>query len=607
MHLAGTLSLSSAQVSSAGKKGTNEDSFGLYIPEDAGLLATKGAAAIICDGVSAAEAGREAAELCARGFLDDYFGTPEQWSVETSAQKVLSALNRWLYGQGRRYQDAQRGYVCTLSACVLKSHTLHVFHVGDSRIYRLRAAQLTQLTSDHKLQVNGTTAYLSRAMGLDVNLTVDHRKLHAERGDLYIMTTDGIHDFVSHGDLSSAFSQATTIVELQQAAAAIVALALAQGSDDNLTCQVFRVDALTPADSASVQQALQALPFPPGLQVGSVLDGYEVLAELHASPRSQVYLVRDTAIGAHYVMKTPSPNFDDDDAYIERFVLEQWIGSRVHSPHVARMVSPPRAPSCLYHLQEFVEGETLSQFMRSVTPREVRKAVELVDQIARGLMALHRKETLHRDLKPDNIMLGCDGAVRLIDFGSCHVAGLSEIDAPIARDAVLGTATYAAPEALDGGDATVQADLFSLGVVAYELLTGSLPYGDGVDEVRSAANYARLRYTPAYHHNPLVPAWMDAALRKAVQVDPRLRYRELSEFVHDLARPNPDFVGLSPMPLVDKSPVRFWRTLALCLALAELGTVYYFSVLRGPPAQQQKSPNTGQGISRGRAGTRVGH
>jgi serine/threonine protein kinase/serine/threonine protein phosphatase PrpC len=603
MHLAGTLSLSSAQATSAGKKSTNDDSYGLYVPEDSSLLATKGAAAIICDGVSAAEAGREAAEICARGFLDDYFGTPEQWSVETSAQKVLAALNRWLYGQGRRYQDAQRGYVCTLSACVLKSHTLHLFHVGDSRIYRLRSGQLTQLTCDHKLQVSGTTAYLSRAMGLDVSLTVDHRTLSAEPGDVYLMTTDGIHDFVSHADLWQAFAQRTTAAELQHAADALVALALAQGSDDNLTCQVFRIDALAPADSGSMQQALHALPFPPSLRVGSVLDGYKILSELHASPRSQVYLVRDTASSERYVMKTPSPNFDDDDAYIERFVLEQWIGSRVHSPHVARMLSPTRAPTCLYHLQEYVEGETLSQFMQRVTPREIRQALELVDQIARGLMALHRKETLHRDLKPDNVMIGKDGVVRLIDFGSCHVAGLGEIDAPIVRELVLGTATYAAPEALDGSGATVQADLFSLGVLAYELLTGALPYGDRVDEVRSAAQYARLRYTPAYHHNPLVPAWMDAALRKAVQVDARLRYRELSELVHDLTHPNPDFAALSPMPLVHKSPVRFWRTLTLCLALLEMGTVYYFAAQRTPRLDVDWKAVAPQGVSHGRIGT----
>jgi serine/threonine protein phosphatase PrpC len=116
------MQLATAQASAAGKKPVNEDSMGLYVPEGAALT-HKGAALVIADGVSAAEAGREAAEICVQTFLDDYFGTPDAWSVETSAERVLTAINRWLYGRSSALEDTRRGYVSTLSALILKSHT----------------------------------------------------------------------------------------------------------------------------------------------------------------------------------------------------------------------------------------------------------------------------------------------------------------------------------------------------------------------------------------------------------------------------------------------------------------------------------------------------
>jgi serine/threonine protein phosphatase PrpC len=116
-HLKGNLTFSIGQHSSAGRKSDNEDAIGIRIPEGT-LLSTKGAAAIIADGVSAAEAGKEASETCVRNFLVDYFSTPETWTVKKSTSQVLIALNRWLYSRGRSFQDAQKGYVSTFS-CVI--------------------------------------------------------------------------------------------------------------------------------------------------------------------------------------------------------------------------------------------------------------------------------------------------------------------------------------------------------------------------------------------------------------------------------------------------------------------------------------------------------
>lgn len=570
-HLESEVRVSTAQQSIAGRKATNEDSLGLFVPPDRAVLALKGIAAVIADGVSGAEAGREAADICVRGFLDDYYATPDSWSVETSAQRVLTSLNRWLFAQGRQYHDAQRGFVCTLSAIVIKSRTLHLFHAGDSRVYCVRKGRLLVLTTDHKLQINSTTSHLSRAMGLDVKLDVDHRSQPVEDGDVYILTTDGLHDHVEPQDFLNALRDAP---DLEAACSALIQRAMDNHSEDNVSCQMLRIEALPALQSEEVYQALSELPFPPELRPGMIIDGYRVLRELYASPRSQLYAVEDCETREQHVMKTPAAKFDDDASYIERFLMEPWIGSRIRNPHVIQSVVSSRQPKFLYHVQEFVDGETLATWMAKHAERDVREVVRIVEQIARGLQGLHRHEMVHRDLKPDNVMLTSDGRIKIIDLGACYVTGVGEIDSGFARDALVGTADYSAPELLAGQVPEPSSDLYSLGVMAYELLTGQLPYEQTDGHLSSFEQLARRKYTPAYHHNPLVPVWMDGALRKAVRAEPAVRYGELSEFVHDLSHPNPRFNSRNTLPLVQRNPLKFWRGLAALLFLTQVATLY---------------------------------
>ena len=196
-----TLKISSGQHSETGVKASNDDACGVRVPDTA-LLNTKGIAAVIADGMSGSEAGRQAAEACVSGFLSDYFTTPESWSTETSGEKVLTALNRWLYGQGHREYTSAQAMVTTLSVLVIKSATAYLFHVGDTRIYRMRAGRLECLTRDHRVHVSEDKNYLSRAMGIELHMEIDYRALPVEQGDIYLLTTDGIHDYVDDNVLA---------------------------------------------------------------------------------------------------------------------------------------------------------------------------------------------------------------------------------------------------------------------------------------------------------------------------------------------------------------------------------------------------------------------
>ncbi|MFQ3199417.1 MAG: serine/threonine protein kinase [Zhongshania sp.] len=570
MHFDGGLKLSIAQHSSAGQKAVNEDSLGIRVP-DGQQITTKGAVSVIADGVSAAEAGKEAAETCVTSFLSDYYSTPDSWSVKRSAQQILNALNRWLYGQGQHYLQAEKGYVSTLSIAIFKSQIVHLFHVGDSRIYRLRAGFLEQLTRDHATPIGHGRSYLTRAMGLDINLDVDYRAVDVAVNDIFLLTTDGVHDVLSSSRMQALISECGE--DLQTAVQLLLDEALAAGSNDNLSCQLLQVDALPLEDAGDVYRKLTALPFPPLLSAGMVLDGLVVESEIHASPRSQLYRVFDAIANCHYVMKTPSANFRDDPAYIERFILESWIGRRIQSDYVIDIIEPLTSPSCLYYLSVYSPGLTLGQWMTK-NPRPATQAMlDIIVPVAKGLQAMHRRDTYHQDVKPDNILVGDDGAIKIIDFGSCYIAGLAEIAVPIERDKVLGTAQYSAPEHVLGRRSSSKADQFSLAVIVFEMLTGQQPYQGRLQNSTTTAAFSRLEYLSACHYNPHVPLWLDAALSRALSISPELRYNDVSEFVYDLEHPNQVFMKSEFQPLLARNPVRTWQGVSLLLFACLLWTL----------------------------------
>lgn len=563
-HLESKLAFSVGQYSSAGVKNNNEDSIGIRIPEGV-LLSTKGAVAIIADGVSAAEAGKEASETCVRNFIEDYFSTPDTWSVKKSTSQVLIAMNRWLYSRGRAFQDAQKGYVSTFSCIIFKSRTAYIFHVGDSRIYRLRNGKLEQLTRDHRTIISDDQSYLVRAMGLDVSLDVDCATTEIEAGDIYLLTTDGLHDFVSEQDVIALLQSSKDYENLCKE---LADKALANQSNDNISCQLLHIDSLPEENILDASQKLTVLPFPPPLEVGHILDGYRIDKELYASTRSQIYLVTHIETGIRYCMKTPSVNYEDDTAYIERFVLESWIGSRIHSPHVVKIISPNRPRQYLYYIMELIEGITLKQWIRENPNPSIQSVTYIVGQIVKGLRAFHRRETLHQDIRPSNIMIDRNGEVKIIDFGACLVKGLAEISSPIHRETILGTAEYSAPEHVLAMPCNEKADNFSLAVVVYEMLTGQAPFRGELAKCRSEKAYLNTRYVPAYELNPLVPFWMDAALKKGLRYDPERRHLDVDEFFKELTHPNPKYKQHYQAILSEKNPEIKWRLISGILFLA---------------------------------------
>ena len=349
-------------------------------------------------------------------------------------------------------------------------------------------------------------------------------------------------------------------------------MALAAGSSDNVSCQIVKVDKLPSANNQEIYQKLSDLSFPPPLSVGQSLDGLTVIKILHESPRSQVYLVKNPQ-NERFILKTPSLNFEDDPAYIERFVLEQWIGRRIDSPYVVKIIES-KSKTGLYTLMEYVDGLTLEKWMKENPKPDIKEVVRLAEMISRGIRALHRKDILHQDIKPDNILLSADGIPKIIDFGSCYAAGVEEIDTPFERDLALGTAVYSAPETRFDMPKTKRSDLFSLALVVYEVLTGQLPFGDQLEKLKDQRKLSSLKYQSAMQFNPMVPAWMDQALKRALSPLPEMRQDAMSEFIFDLQRPNTQYKQPSFVPLSQRNPLRFWQGLAV-LEATIIGVLMY--------------------------------
>src|SRR5882757_7869808 len=289
------LQISIGQHSDKGRKEVNQDFHGVLIPDEP-LLGLKGIAIVLADGISSSNVSQIASQSAVKGFLTDYYCTSESWSVKTSAQRVIVATNSWLHAQTRRSQHAyekDKGYVCTLSAMVIKSAHAHIFHVGDCRIYRIARNGLEQLTDDHRVALSSEESYLSRALGVNPQIEIDYRMLKVETGDVFLLATDGVYEYVDGGFVVDAV--ASNADDLDRAARTIVEEAYARNSPDNLTAQIVRIDDVPQGEASELFGEASELPLPPLLEARMVFDGYKIVRELYGSSRSHIYMAVDTA------------------------------------------------------------------------------------------------------------------------------------------------------------------------------------------------------------------------------------------------------------------------------------------------------------------------
>ena len=565
------------QYSHQGRKEINQDFYAASIPQDY-MLQYKGAAFALSDGISSSNVSHIASQMAVTGLLSDYFSTPESWSVKTSVKRVLSAINSWLYAQTQQSQyrfDKDRGFVCTLSAIVMKGHIAHLFHIGDSRIYRLQSGQLEQLSTDHRVWLSSQESYLSRALGVNPQVDIDYQSYVLHENDMFILMTDGVYEYCDQEQLVRLLSQEKC--NLDDIAQQIITQAYQQGSTDNLSIQIVKVRQLAQIESQDFAAECKQLAFAPALNVPVHFDGFQLMRELHHSHRSILYLAHEIDREQLLVLKVPASEIQQNQYLTEQFLLEEWVAKRIHNPHVLAAYPQIRPKHYIYHTMEYIDGVTLKQWVvDQKQPISLEKVRQIIEQVAKGLQAMHRLEIIHQDIRPENIMIDRFGTVKIIDFGACRVAGIREMVKEV-DEVALGTLAYMAPEYFLHERISTYSDQYALGVLVYYLLTSDLPYQTNIAKCKTKKDFKKLHYRSVSDCRSDIPNWIDCALEKAVQINPMHRYEDISEFLYDLKHPNPQFIAPKRKSFAEKEPVLFWKVIASILFIALLATFAFLS------------------------------
>ena len=539
-----SLQLSFAEACAIGPREENQDAVRLVTP-DPTLAASKGFLFAIADGVSQCLDGGLAARSTLQALALDYYATPETWGVAESLDRLLQAQNRWLQANG-----GSQPLLTTVSALVLRGRRFTLAHVGDCRVYRWHAGQLQRISEDHVWDQPGMQHVLKRAMGLDQHLVVDFLDGELRLDECFVLLSDGVWAVLGDTVIAAVLRDQP---DLHSAAQTLVNAAHLAGSQDNASALVVRVDALGETSIGDALIHLQQWPLPPALKPGQTFEGWQVDGVIGQSQQSLLYRVRD---GQHqpWLLKTLPGRLHDDHQAGQALLSEEWFLKRVAGRHFPEVHGVSQRQHLYYVMREY-SGSTLAKLHADVGPLPLAQWVELAERLLRAVGMLHRRQILHRDIKPENLLLGDDGELRLLDFGLAYCSGLSE-DLP---SALPGTPSYIAPEAFGGTPPTPQQDLYSVGVTLYFLLTGHYPYGEveAFQRPRFGAPVSVSRYRPD------LPEWIAQSLERAVAKAPEHRFETAEEWLLLLEQGERHSLSVRPRPLLEREPLKVWRTLAL--------------------------------------------
>jgi serine/threonine protein kinase len=548
----GQLEIAAGFATRAGTRPDNQD-FGIFDVGTASEKAVQGIVAAVASGVGTGKGARVASELAVRMFIDGYRAQLELAGVSAAGMKALDAYNFWLHGQSRA-DPSLRGAMTAFTAAIFLNRTATILHVGDTRVWHLRSGNLVPLTDDHAPPQAHGGRVLLRALGLEGTLRIDIKTQRLEAQDRFLMTTRGVHDVLPANTLLQLLERPG---EPQAKANAIVEAALAAGGEENATALVMDIVCVPAADYSVIVAAMEGLPIKPMPVIGETIDGFELVRVLFESKLAKLFLAKD---GDEWVvLKFPNPETATD---IERtrFMREVFLGQHVVHPNVgASLLLPEGRQTRLYVAMPYYKGETLEERLRRAGPMKVSAAIPIAVSAARGLAALHRAGVIHRDVKPQNIMLLDDGEVKLIDYGVARLSRIEDANEP----ATPGTLDYMAPELFRNERGDALSDEYALGITLYRMLAGVYPFGETPPGERPM--FGPVAPLSAYRDD--IPPRLNAAILRAISLYRDERFEDLDEFIFELERGNLPMEPRPPAPIIERNPVLFWKLLSALLAL----------------------------------------
>jgi serine/threonine protein phosphatase PrpC len=545
------LQLSFAEASATGPRTENQDAVRLVTPAPA-LVASKGYLFAIADGVSQCADGGLAARSTLQALALDYYATPETWSVAQALDRLLLAQNRWLQANG-----GGQPLLTTVSALVMRGRRFTLAHVGDCRVYRWHADALQRISEDHVWEQPGMQHVLKRALGLDQHLVLDFLDGELRDGESFLLLSDGVWSTLGDTAIAAILRDQP---DLHSAAQTLVNAAHLAGSQDNASALLVRVDAVGEASFGDALLHLQQWPLPPPLKPGQLFEGWQVQGIVAQSQQSLLYRVLDSQ-GQTWLLKTLPTRSADDSCAGQALLSEEWFLKRVAGRHFPE-VHPCNQRQHLYYVMREYSGKTLAQVFQKNGALPLAQWQDIAERLLRAVGLLHRRQILHRDIKPENLHWGDDGELRLLDFGLAYCPGLSE-DAP---STLPGTPSYIAPEGFRGDPPSAQQDLYAVGVTLYFLLTGHFPYGEIEAFQRPRFGLA----VSAGRYRPDLPEWLAQSLERGVAADPQQRFETAEEWLLVLEQGERRSLSVRPRPLLEREPLKVWRTIALLALLGNL-------------------------------------
>ena len=282
------------------------------------------------------------------------------------------------------------------------------------------------------------------------------------------------------------------------------------------------------------------------LTVGTYLaDRYEIVSKIGAAAMSDGYKVKDHVLGRFVAIKVLRTEFSEDRTFVAKFRTEAQSAAGLEHPNIVNIYDVGSEEGLYFIVMEYVEGITLKTYIEKKGQLSFKESVSIAIQVARGIEAAHNKQITHRDIKPQNIIISTEGKVKVTDFGIARAASSNTISSD-----VMGSVHYSSPEQARNGFVDGRSDIYSLGIVMYEMVTGRVPF-DGDTTVAVAIQHLQEEITPPSTYAPNLPISLEKIILKCTQKNPDRRYQTIEDLLADLrkslVKPNEDFVVIAPL------------------------------------------------------------
>src|SRR3984893_1896257 len=545
--------LSCESKSSAGPvREKNEDYLGFWQPEDEAERLQRGAIAVVADGVGGLQSGEVASKMAVEIAIATFQRMNPANTPKQILKQIFDTANLEIYEAGMSAIPNGGRMATTLSVCIFRDRELFVGHAGDTRVYLVRQEQMRRLTDDHsytamqvklrlisehEAKASRLRSMLTRSLGPEPIVHFDFKRIKLMSRDRIVQCTDGLYCFMNDGELLEGVDR----LDVDEICPYLVSLAERRGTDDNLSAQVIQVDRLVepkydqPISILKKTGGAQPVSMTNEVKPGDTIDGrFEIEDVISRSGMASLFKAKDLETKRTVAVKIPYMQLESDPNSFARFQREEEIGELLNHPNILKFIKIPNK-SRPYIVTEYLEGKPLSTVMNEVRPLPIQDAVQIASYICGALAHMHENKVVHRDLKPQNIMICEDGTLRIIDFGIAKSTEMRRLTFAGFTPA-MGTPDYMAPEQVKGKRGDERTDIYSLGAVLYEMTTGSVPF-EGPNPF--VVMNARITGDPIAPRkvNPEIPEALEEIILHAMEREPHRRYHSAAAMKAELDDP----------------------------------------------------------------------